>query len=48
VVPGDAPGDAFLLEVCRSLKMEFGIGHATVQVESDPNLDCALAPDHVV
>jgi cobalt-zinc-cadmium efflux system protein len=48
VVPGDAPGDAFLLEVCRSLKKEFGIGHATVQVESDPNLDCALAPDHVV
>jgi cobalt-zinc-cadmium efflux system protein len=48
VVPGDAPGDRFLMEVCRSLKKEFGIQHATLQVESDPGLDCALAPDHVV
>jgi hypothetical protein len=29
VVPGNAPGDLFLLEVCRSLKKEFGIGHAS-------------------
>jgi cobalt-zinc-cadmium efflux system protein len=48
VMPAGNPGDAFLTETCRELQRRFGIGHATLQVETSDNVDCALAPDHVV
>jgi cobalt-zinc-cadmium efflux system protein len=48
VIPGGQPGDAYLMELAHHLKKDFGIQHATVQVETDPNSPCALAPDHVV
>jgi cobalt-zinc-cadmium efflux system protein len=48
VIPAGAPGDGYLLEIAQRLKHEFGIAHATIQVETDPDSPCALAPDHVV
>jgi cobalt-zinc-cadmium efflux system protein len=48
VIPAGQPGDAYLMNVAHHLKEDFGIHHATVQVETDPNSPCALAPDHVV
>ena len=48
VVPGENPGDAFLIETCRELQRRFGIGHATLQIETSNDVNCALAPDHVV
>ena len=47
VIPSGAPGDAFLIEIAHELQHDFGIAHATVQIETDPT-SCALAPDHVV
>ncbi len=48
VMPGGHPGDAFLVELCTKLKQRFGIGHATFQVETDPQMACPLEPDQVV
>jgi len=49
VMPGGQPGDHFIAEVAQGLERRFGIGHATVQVETgDERHPCALAPDHVV
>ena len=48
VMPAGNPGDAFLAETCRELQHRFGIGHATLQVETSTEVHCALAPDHVV
>ena len=49
VMPGGQPGDHFIAAVARELQQRFGIGHATVQVETgDQHHPCALAPDHVV
>ncbi|HEY8336244.1 MAG TPA: cation diffusion facilitator family transporter [Tardiphaga sp.] len=48
VIPAGSPGDAWLMEVARRLHRDFGIEHATIQVETDRNSPCALAPDHVV
>ncbi|WP_279356751.1 cation diffusion facilitator family transporter [Methylobacterium indicum] len=48
LMPGGHPGDAFLLRMAAELKERFGIGHATLQVETDAASPCALAPDHVV
>jgi cobalt-zinc-cadmium efflux system protein len=48
VIPAGAPGDAYLMEISHKLKHDFGIQHATLQVETDPDTPCALAPDHVV
>ncbi|MEE7494774.1 cation diffusion facilitator family transporter [Methylobacterium oryzae] len=42
------PGDAFLMDAARRLRERFGIGHVTLQVETDPANGCALAPDEVV
>ncbi len=46
VIP--AASDAYLMELAHHLKEHFGIQHVTVQVVTDPNSPCALAPDHVV
>jgi cobalt-zinc-cadmium efflux system protein len=48
VIPAGAPGDAYLMDICYRLKHDFGIQHATLQVETDLDTPCALAPDHVV
>jgi cobalt-zinc-cadmium efflux system protein len=48
VRPQNGDADAFLHSVCEGLAQRFGIGHATVQVETDPDHACRLAPAHVV
>jgi cobalt-zinc-cadmium efflux system protein len=48
VVPEGHPGDAFLHDICGQLLDRFKIGHATLQIETDPQAVCALAPDEVV
>jgi len=48
VMPGGHPGDRFIMEAAHRLDHQFRIGHATFQVETDPNTDCALAPERVV
>lgn len=49
VIPTGYPGDAFLARVCKELHDQFGIEHATLQVETgDPSHPCTLAPDHLV
>ena len=46
VMPGGHPGDPFLHELSHELEHHFGIGHATVQIES--GADCAMQDDGVV
>lgn len=46
VDPGRVPRRCFA-DVGRT-SFDFGIPHATLQVETAPDLKCALAPDHVV
>ena len=48
VMPAGHPGDAFLHDLAADLAARFRIGHPTVQIETDPALACALAPDEVV
>ena len=43
VMPDGHPGDAFLHELAHRLEHDFGIHHATVQVELTPDAGCALA-----
>jgi len=33
VFPGGYPGDDVLHEICEALRKQFGIGHATLQIE---------------
>lgn len=47
-IPAGHPSDGFLAAVCERLKDEFGIGHATLQVETDAAFACPLEPEHVV
>ena len=42
-IPAGPPGDEFLCAVCEQLRRQFGIEHATLQLEQDSN-SCALAP----
>jgi cobalt-zinc-cadmium efflux system protein len=49
VMPDGHPSDRFIAEVADELRQRFGIGHATIQVETGDELHpCPLAPDHVV
>jgi cobalt-zinc-cadmium efflux system protein len=48
LMPGGHPGDAFLHGLCEQLARRFKITHATVQIEVDAELACALAPEDVV
>lgn len=48
LVPSGYPGDAFTAEIAAALKDKFGIDHATIQIETDPETDCALESDEVV
>ena len=47
VMPAGA-ADAFLMETAQLLTASFRIGHTTLQVETQPDNGCALAPDDVV
>ena len=48
LTPGGYPGDGFAAKVAAELKEKFGIGHVTLQIETDPATPCALESDHVV
>jgi cobalt-zinc-cadmium efflux system protein len=49
VMPGGFPGDAFLAEAGHGLHEQFGIGHATLQVETgDAAHPCSQSPEHRV
>jgi cobalt-zinc-cadmium efflux system protein len=48
VMPAGHPGDEALAEIAGELHQRFAIGHVTIQVETDPEHACRLAPDHVV
>jgi cobalt-zinc-cadmium efflux system protein len=48
VMPAGHPGDAFLIELCETLRTRFSIGHATFQIELSPDNACALAPTNVI
>jgi cobalt-zinc-cadmium efflux system protein len=43
VMPAGPPGDAYLLDIAQRLERDFGIGHTTVQIETDPASPCAMA-----
>ena len=49
VMPGGHPGDRFFAQLGNELRERFGIGHATIQVETGDELHpCPLAPEDVV
>ena len=48
VMPAGGTGDAFLHGLAHELAHEFGIGHATVQIEMKSGEECALERDEVV
>lgn len=48
VMPDGHPGDAFLHDLAHELEHDFGIGHATIQVETEGGHGCALHSDEVV
>lgn len=49
LMPEGHPGDSFISNISHELKEHFNISHATIQIElGDSQVECALAPDHVV
>ncbi|WP_159978583.1 MULTISPECIES: cation diffusion facilitator family transporter [unclassified Novosphingobium] len=48
LMPGGQPGDAFLCALADGLAHEFGIGHPTIQIETDAASPCALESEAVV
>jgi cobalt-zinc-cadmium efflux system protein len=42
VIPAGYPGDRFTATIASSLKERFGIGHATIQIETAADAPCAL------
>jgi cobalt-zinc-cadmium efflux system protein len=48
VMPQGHPGDSFVSNICKHLHDTFRVSHATIQVETDPDHPCVLAPDHVI
>jgi cobalt-zinc-cadmium efflux system protein len=48
VIPAGHPGDPFLHGLAAELAAKFKIGHATVQIETEEDADCALEPASVV
>ena len=48
VMPAGVPGDQFLHALAHELAHDFGIGHPTIQIETQEGEDCALERDEVV
>jgi len=48
LLPGGHPGDEFLVRLAKELQERYGIGHATIQVEVDERVLCALESDRAV
>ncbi len=48
VMPEGHPGDQFLHDAASKLGRDFKIGHVTIQVETNADLACKLAPNEVV
>ena len=48
VMPNGHPGDAFIATVAEQLRHDFGIAHATLQIERGDADACVLEPDNVV
>ncbi len=48
VIPGGHPGDPFLHDLAAQLSHDFGIGHATIQIELSGGEDCVLEGAHTV
>jgi cobalt-zinc-cadmium efflux system protein len=49
VMPTGHPGDRFLVEMYKTLHDQFGIDHATIQIElGDTDIPCKLEPEHLV
>jgi cobalt-zinc-cadmium efflux system protein len=49
IMPKGHPGDAVLSQISQQLERQFGIHHATIQIElADTEEACALTPEHVV
>ncbi len=46
VMPAGHPGDPFIVAMAEELEHRFGIGHATLQIEIDPNTACQLMHAH--
>jgi cobalt-zinc-cadmium efflux system protein len=42
IMPGGHPGDGFLAGLAHDLEHDFGIGHTTIQVETDDCGGCSL------
>ena len=48
VMPAGYPGDSFTMRAATELRQRWGIGHATLQIETGGDTECALAPEDVV
>jgi cobalt-zinc-cadmium efflux system protein len=48
VMPSGHPGDAYIRRLCEGLDEQFQIRHATMQIETGEDADCALASAKVV
>jgi cobalt-zinc-cadmium efflux system protein len=48
LMPAGHPGDAFLHHLAHEMEHDFGIGHATFQVETEAGHACSLHSDSVV
>jgi cobalt-zinc-cadmium efflux system protein len=48
LIPGGHPPDSFLMEICSELREHHGIGHVTLQVETDPDTKCVIASEDVI
>jgi cobalt-zinc-cadmium efflux system protein len=48
VIPSGPPGDGYLLNVAQRLKRDFGIEHATIQIECDAKTACGGACEGAV
>lgn len=48
VMPQGYPQDEFLMRIGDAMRDKFGIGHFSVQVETNPLTHCAMAPEDIV
>jgi len=46
LVPSGYPGDQFVADIALALRQAFAIDHATIQIEIDEEVPCALAHRH--